>query len=282
MPVSKKPFLIFVLIFFVTVLVFAGLIMNRNLVRWMVYPAPHVNVPSPPSGIEEIVLNLNSSTRVIAWTNSGKTDRPVLLFFHGNGENLGTMAFSGFFQQAAGLGVNFVCPDYPGYGRSTGKPSESLNAETAAAAVEWIQINYNKPTIIAAGWSLGAAVTFQTAAKHPNEVSGLIAISAWSSLPEVAVVHFPGFFVKFLLNEKYDSASVAPGLNMPVLLIHGGSDQIIPVEHGRILKDKLGSRVRWIEIPEAGHNDVLSYPEVWEEMARFVSAFDSQPQDPSA
>ncbi|MEM6797745.1 MAG: hypothetical protein AAF725_27500, partial [Acidobacteriota bacterium] len=93
------------------------------LVRQMLYPAPPFRVPPAPAPLEEEILTSSEGDRIVAWT-SALPEGPAVLFLHGNGENLETLRLSGVFESFAALGASAMAIDYPGYGRSTGRPSE--------------------------------------------------------------------------------------------------------------------------------------------------------------
>jgi uncharacterized protein len=249
--------------------------MLDTIARQMLYPAPPVPVPSPPPApLEEVWLALESSDRACAWAFSPPDladEAPLVLFFHGNGENLETLRWSGLFEELGGLGAAVLGVDYPGYGRSTGKPSEEgLNA-TGEAALAWARERHPQRPVVVAGWSLGAAVAISLVSRHPEEVRGLIALSPWTTLAEVASEIFPAFAVKAILREKYDSRQAARSIRVPALVIHGERDDLIPVGQGREISSLLAGPTRWVEIGSAAHNDLLAHGQVWEEMAKFLS-----------
>jgi uncharacterized protein len=248
--------------------------MIDSFARQMLYPAPPVPVPSPPPApLEEVWLDLPTGERVLAWAaNAAAPDgAPVVLFFHGNGENLETLRYVGLLQDLEKLGVAVLATDYPGYGRSTGVPSEEGLLATGEAAVAWARQRHPGRPVVACGWSLGAAVAVAMAARHPDEVAGLIALSPWTTLEETARLLFPGFVVKALLRERYDSLAAARKVRVPALVIHGELDDIIPAEQGRELAAALANG-RWVSVPRSGHNDLMAQPVVWEEMRRFLRA----------
>lgn len=243
--------------------------------RQMLYPAPPVPVPSPPPApLEEVWLDLATGDRALAWTYlpSGLApEAPVVLFFHGNGENLETVRWSGIFEELGKLGVAVMAADYPGYGRSTGVSSEEgLNA-TGDAALAWVRRQHPERPVIIAGWSLGAALAISTVARHPEKVRGLIALSPWTTLKEVAIGLFPEFAVKAMLRETYDSRSAAQTIQVPALVIHGEMDDLIPVKQGEEIASVLAGPKRWVPVPRAAHNDLLGRPVVWQEVERFLS-----------
>lgn len=242
-------------------------------VRQLVYPAPPIPVPpSPPAPLEGVELVASDRSRISVWhlpADGLPPARPVSLFFHGNGENLETMRLSGLLGELARLDIGFAAVDYPGYGRSGGRPSEDSVGGAADAAWQWLESRYPDRPRLVCGWSLGAAVALRLAAQQGESVQGVIAMSPWTSLPDVAGRHFPGWLVRWALHEKYDSLAVAPKIGTPTLVLHGARDRIIPVSQGQRVAAALPDS-RWVPIPGAGHNDLLSREEVWSEMAAFI------------
>lgn len=252
-----------------------SLFMIESFARQMLYPAPPVAVPSPPPApLEEVWLDLATGDRVAAWAHTPPAlspEAPVVVFFHGNGENLETLRWSGLFEQLGALGVAVLAPDFPGYGRSPGVPSEEGLLATGDAAIAWAREKHPGRPLVVCGWSLGAALAIATVDRHPGEVRGLIALSAWTTLAEVAVKLFPAFAVKMMLRERYDSRSAARRVRVPALVVHGELDDLIPVAQGEEIASVLGGPTRWVKIRGTAHNDLLARREVWEEMGRFLS-----------
>jgi pimeloyl-ACP methyl ester carboxylesterase len=195
--------------------------------------------------------------------SAGASGAPVVLMLHGNGENLETMRRSGLFTDFARLGAGVLAIDYPGYGRSGGVPSEASNVAAAEAAWQWLGEHAPGPRVLA-GWSLGAAVAAQVAARHREDTAALILMSGWDRLVEVASLHFPRWIVAAALPEHYDSAAAAAEVACPALVIHGEGDDLVPVARGRALFAALPQPKQWLEVRGAGHNDLLARPEVWQ------------------
>ena len=240
----------------------------------MIYPMPAVPVPAPPAPWREVELRPARGERAILWTAPGPEAAPLVLFFHGNGENLETMRRAGLLEDASRLGAAIAALDYPGYGRSGGRPSETANLAAAEAALDWARAEEPGRPVVLCGWSLGAAVAVELAARRPDDVAGLIALSPWTSLPEVARHHFPGWLVRLALGERYDSLAASERVRAPALVIHGAVDDLIPAAQGERVGEKLRARV--VMVPGAGHNDLLARPEVWREMAEFVAGVERE------
>ncbi|MEJ2084539.1 MAG: alpha/beta hydrolase [Acidobacteriota bacterium] len=250
----------------------ASVLLSGCSMRQIIYPAPAILVGPPPAGMEEITLEMRRGATVVAWYRAGglqNPGRPALLFFHGNGENLETMRRSGSLTELDGLDVPYLVVDYPGYGRSSGTPTEASVKEAGETALQWLVRRYPDRPRVVCGWSLGAAVAVYVAAGS-EEVQGLIALSAWTSLADVAALHFPSWLTGFLLRESYDSAELAAGIDLPTLVIHGSRDEIIPAAQGRALSEAM-PQADWLDIDAAGHNDLLSREQVWRAIVRFLN-----------
>jgi pimeloyl-ACP methyl ester carboxylesterase len=242
-------------------------------VRSMIYPVPPVAVPSPaPGPLTEVPLD-SEAGRLGAWfLGQRPAERPLVVYFHGNAENLETLRQSGLFAAFDRLGADVLAIDYPGYGRSAGEPSETANLAAAETALAWATRDHRGRPVVVAGWSLGAAVAIQLAARHPESVDRLILLSAWSTLRALAGEHYPAFMVGALLRERYDSLAAAASIRCPTLVVHGEADTIIPARQGEALARALGERARFVALPGAGHNDLLGEPAAWSQIRAFLVA----------
>lgn len=251
-------------------------IVLEPLIRQMLYPAPPIPVPSPPpEPIEEVALAIGSGDEVTAWGRwQADASRPAVVFFHGNGENLETMRMSGLLEEMAGLGAHLLAVEYPGYGVNDLTPSEQSLTAAGEAGLAWLGERFPASPKIVLGWSLGAAVATQVARRHDDAITGVVLLSPWADLPSLAAMHYPSWMVNAGLSDTYDSGAAASEIRSPVLMVHGTLDQLIPIEQGRRLYEAFGTRARFVEVPGAGHNDLLSQRAVWQELGRFLDGFD--------
>jgi pimeloyl-ACP methyl ester carboxylesterase len=242
-------------------------------VRQMLYPAPPVQVPSPPPAPFEEVRLAAGDDHAMAWIGGSRADpaAPAVLFFHGNGENLETMRRAGLYEELDALGVAWLALDYPGYGGSGGRPSQQSLTAAADAALDEARRRWPDRPVAVCGWSLGAALAVDLAARRGSELERLVAISPWTRLAELAAVHFPAPLAALAVrSERWDTLAAAERVALPALVIHGKQDALIPAAHGRAVAAALAGPTEWIEVPGAGHNDLLAYPEVWRALERFL------------
>lgn len=246
----------------------APLIVHRSL-----YAAPPVAVPGAPAPFLEEELTSPDGTRLVAWSYRlpGDRPRPTVLLFHGNAENLETLRRKGTLARLGALGIDFLAVDYPGYGRSGGRASEAALVAAGDAAVAWARHHRPGQPIVACGWSLGAAVAIRTAARHPREVSGLVAICPWTRLAEVAAAQYPRALVAALPLDGYDSLAAAHRIRVPALVVHGLADHVIPPSEGLRLAAALAGPTRVVRLPDGGHEDLARFPRLWAEVGRFFA-----------
>ncbi|MGD1278766.1 MAG: alpha/beta hydrolase [Tepidisphaeraceae bacterium] len=222
----------------------------------MVHPAP---------GQELLPLTARDGTKIAALLAMGQDpggpaprgqDRPTVLFFYGNAMCL---AHCGdLLDELRPLGFNVVIGDYPGYGMSDGRPSEAGCYAAADALYEHVlgRADIDRGKIVAAGWSLGAAVAIDLASRR--RVAGLAAFSAFTSSAALARRIVPWLPVSLLLRGQFDSLTKIAKVSCPIMLVHGGRDELIPARMSDRLAQAATTRVFRIRVDDAGHNDLFA------------------------
>lgn len=192
------------------------------------------------------------------WMSAAQTDANVLLYFHGNGINIGAnVAHAYRFHQ---LGFSVLLIGYRGYGLSEGSfPSEARVYQDAAAAWDYLvkELQIKPERIFLYGQSLGGAIAIDLAVQKPD-AAGLIVDSSFTSIREM-VEHQDRFWmfpVNLILNQRFNSINKVRSLQMPVLFIHGTADRIVPATMSQMLYAAAPDPKQLLLIPEAGHNNV--------------------------
>lgn len=199
--------------------------------------------------------------------------RPTVLFFYGNAMCMKDAVDN--FQLFRHAGVNCMIVDYEGFGMSGGKPSEAGCYAAAEAAYQHLvsRTDIDARNIVPAGWSLGAAVAIDLAAKHAGEgrVSGVMTFSAFTSMVDTAQHHYPIFPVSLLLVHRFDSVGKIGKVDVPLLMGHGRLDDIVPFAmHDRLVK-AAKAPVTEVVLDDAGHNDFFDQDE--ETLEKAVKGF---------
>ena len=207
-------------------------------------------------GVEERVLETPDGERVIAWYGRAKPNQPTLLYFHGNGGSLVTRAQRIRRYLAQGRGLFMM--SYRGYSGSTGSPSERANVADAKLAYDVLVKEGVMPAdIIVYGESIGSGVAVQVAAAFP--VGGLILDAPYTSLVDLAAADFFFLPVSLLMRDRYDTISNIAAVYVPVLIVHGEDDHVIPVAMGRAVFAAAPGPKEIATIPNAGHADHYLY-----------------------
>ena len=205
---------------------------------------------------------------IAAWHAAAKPGHPTILFFHGNGGELSDRHRRMAFYQAQGFGALFV--SYRGYGASTGTISERGFITDALAAHDFLTARGVAPgTIAVVGESLGTGVAVQLAASRP--VAALALEAPYTAAVDVAAAIYPWLPVHWLMKDQFRSRDHIGAVEVPLLVIHGDADRVIPVDHGRRLFAMANEPKELVILPGEGH-DAIANPEVWAREVEFFRA----------
>ena len=253
----------------IVVIAAAGLLVLFLLQRRFIYPAPASRAPITATGFVRVTLHTADGLALTALYRPARARRTVI-FFHGNGDSLaGALAAT---QALAAAGYGVLLPEYRGYGGNQGRPSEAGLYDDARAATAFLRQNgVPRDQTVAIGNSLGSGPATQIATEE--HLAGLIIVSGYTSLPAVAAdaVRLP---VAALIRDRYDNAAKLAATNLPVLVLHGDNDRVIPVAHGRALA--AAARTRLAEFPGAGHG-LAYWPQAGDAEVHWLDAL---PVDP--
>jgi pimeloyl-ACP methyl ester carboxylesterase len=212
--------------------------------------------------------------QLIGWRtrSSGSESRRVVVF-HGNaGHALYRQYFAaGFLALASGWQVYLF--EYPGYGARPGSPSESGIKAAATDAVKGLLTQDPSPLYLL-GESLGSGVASYLAGRYPDKVAGVLLVTPFTSLTDVAGHHYGFLPVKTLLSERFDSVEALARYANPVAFLLAGNDEIVPASLGRKLYDSYPGP-KWLqEQAGAGHNTLNFDPTTpwWREVTDFWSS----------
>ncbi len=221
----------------------------------LVFPASVAPLVEPPErgGVQFRVAELSVPDglilRFIHAPPAGK--KPVILFFHGNGGRADSEAPG--LVPLARRGFGIVASEYRGYAGNPGAPSERGLVADGAATVAWIQRRYPDSPVVLWGESLGTGVAVRLAAARPRDFSGVILDAPFTSLVEAGARQFPWVPVRTLIRHRFDSLSRMSRLTLPVLVVHGEADAVVPVAMGRAILAAAPCPAGGIFIPGVGH-----------------------------
>jgi pimeloyl-ACP methyl ester carboxylesterase len=217
----------------------AAYIMQRSLLYFP--PARYVSpLESGVPFMRDVQIMTSYGASVSWYVPAASGDKPVVMFFHGNG----SAVYSGrdIFKDLRAQGYGVLSVSYPGYphkdnaGGGSGQPTESGLIAAALESYSYLrQAGIPPERIIYYGTSLGSGVAAQLTAQHPPAL--LIMEAPFNSVLDMGKMRISFLPVRVLLKDKFRSDLALATYNGPLIWMHGTGDQIIPLAQGRKLYD---------------------------------------------
>jgi alpha-beta hydrolase superfamily lysophospholipase len=209
-------------------------------------PFKEVNIPMTESE------NLN----LIAFFPKDATPKGVVIYFHGNSDNVTRYAkhVSNFTKN----GYEVWMPDYPGYGKTTGKLTEENFYRQAKEVYKLAHSKFAADSIIVYGKSLGSGVASHIAANY--ECKRLILETPFYSLPSLYSHYAPIYPVTRMAHFQFPVGENLKEVKAPVTIFHGTDDSVIPYSNASKLKKDLKAGDEFITIEAGAHNNLVSFP----------------------
>nr|WP_010471600.1 alpha/beta hydrolase [Acaryochloris sp. CCMEE 5410] len=200
---------------------------------------------------EVLKLPVNDQEQISALYFPNPQATFTLLYIHGNAEDLGDIRPR--LKQLQQSGLSVFAYDYRGYGTSDGQPSEQNAYQDAKQAYAYLtqELGVKPQRLLVQGRSLGGGSAVYLATQYP--LAGVILESTFTSIFRV-VVPIPIFPF-----DKFTSLDRLKQVKVPVLVMHGENDQVIPIDHGRQLFAAASGPKRSLWVAGAGHNN---FPQV--------------------
>jgi fermentation-respiration switch protein FrsA (DUF1100 family) len=216
---------------------------------------------APPSWrVEDVQLRTANGTAIHAWwcpVEGWQPAQGAMLYCHGNAGNL-SMRAEPIAQWQEELHQSVLIFDYPGYGRSEGKPTESACYAAADAAHDWLTQVKRMPaeSIVIYGSSLGGAVAVDLASRRPHRA--LVLVSTFLSMPDMAQSVYPWLPARWLVRSRFDSAAKIGRCTQPVFIAHGTADSLVPFSQGRRLFETANEPRKFLALEGFGHLEAFS------------------------
>ncbi len=203
--------------------------------RDKLYMAPHADIRpnvSEVPGIRDIRLKTPDGETLQAWYLPPAHGRPLYLFFGGQGRRLDQQSHR--YLEMHKRGDGFLALAYRGFSASTGTPTEDGLFMDGLVAYDWLkQSGYQPQQIVIHGHSLGSGVATYVATQRPAK--GLILEAPFTAASDVAQERYPYIPVQWLMLDKFANRDRIGFVHMPILIVHGDRDDMIPFAHGEHL-----------------------------------------------
>lgn len=220
----------------------------------LIYPLERIrDLPANPAAdrLERVTITTRDGLALaVRYRPPAALDKPAIVLFHGNGEDLSQRVHIAHDLIAAGYGV--LLAEYRGYGGNPGKPHEAGLYADGRAALEFVL--QRTPRVVVHGYSLGSGIAVQLATEFP--IDALILEAPFTSMVDVACARYPYMPVRWLLRDRYDNRAKIGAVNAPVLIYGGDADGVIPPRHFARLFAAVRSPRRLVIVEGADHVDV--------------------------
>lgn len=258
------------------VLLIAGTVvaMGWALQRQLIYFPDRTPVPPAAeviAGGRDVTLRTADGLDLGAWFVEavGPADTAMaVLVAPGNGGNRAGRA--GFAEELSSRGLAVLLMDYRGYGGNPGTPSEDGLADDADAAVAALkELGYPAERTLYFGESLGSGVVAALQARQPP--AGVVLRSPFTELADVAAHHYPWIPVRALLRDRFPVVEHLATSDVPVTVIYGDRDSVVPSELSARVADLAPSLAERVVLVGADHNDPVMFgPRVATAVARLA------------
>ena len=181
--------------------------------------------------IEKVKIKTKDNIELISWYHRKNSNNyKTILFLHGNAGSLENRIHK--INHFKHMNVNFLLISWRGFSGNEGKPTEEGLYQDARSAVAWLKSKgIEEKEIILYGESLGTAISIEIA--QNKKFAGVILESPFTSMINMGKKYYPFFPVSFLLKDKYESDKKINKILIPVLIIHGKVDKIVPFKMGK-------------------------------------------------
>jgi hypothetical protein len=191
------------------------------------------------------------------WMKAEDPKAPAILYLHGARWNLTGSASR--IDRWRRLGFNVLAIDYRGFGKSTDVvPTEELAYEDADAAWAYLERLAPGKSRYIVGHSLGGVVATELAARHPD-AAGLVLEATFTSMRDmVATTSWSFLPVDLILTQNFDALKRIAEVKVPVVVVHGTRDSVVPVEMGERLYEAAPSPKQMVRVEGASHHNLSS------------------------
>ena len=203
----------------------------------------------------------NNRGETIGWRCPNPQARHRLVVFHGNAGSASDRSYypAAFQALDGGRDWEVFLFEYPGYGARAGSPGKESFLTTGRAAVEELLAADPRPVFLL-GESIGSGTASALAGQLPDRIGGVILMTPFSRLREVAQERFPLLPVGLLLRDNFDNPAALATYHGPVAVVVAEKDDVLGPEQGRKIHAAYAGPKLFILLPGSHHNDFPNRP----------------------
>ncbi len=235
------------------------------------FPKGAYDQASSIPNLRDCWVTTEDGVKIHGWFAPAESSKATLLISHGNGGNISYRYL--LMRSLQRHKFNVLMYDYRGYGRSEGSPDEEGIYKDGRAFYDYALTlpEVSPQRIVLWGTSLGGAVATDVATQRP--AAGMILESTFTSGKDVAQILYPFLPVAPFMHSKFNTIEKIKTLHLPLLVMHGDLDEILPIGLGRLLYAAANDPKEFYEIAGARHNDTffVGGEEYFNRVERFTS-----------
>ena len=216
---------------------------------------------------EEINLIAKDGAKINAiYIKTSKTPKGVVLYFHGNADNL--QRWANYHTDFTQRGYDFFAIDYRGYGKTKGRLDIENLYTDAILAYNFVEKKYATDSIVIYGRSLGTGIATQLATRKAAQL--LVLETPYNTIRSVMSTRFIPLWMPFSLKYPLENVLSLPQVPMPVTIFHGTKDELIAYELAEKLRPVLTEKDTFITIPGGGHKNLTDFSEFQQGLDTFL------------
>ena len=185
---------------------------------------------------QEVLIEVDENIKLKSWViKKDLKNYKTILYFHGNAGDLTNRVHK--LNELNKLDLNILIISWRGFSGNPGKPTEKNLYNDARKSVQWLNdYGVENRNIFLYGESLGTGVA--TELGQDNSFAGIILESPYTSIADAAKIYYPYLPIDLLLKDRYDSSQKIININIPILIMHGKKDDVVPFKMGVELFEK--------------------------------------------
>ncbi len=237
-----KKLFYYILLLALSIYLFALAFLYVYQKKLMYFPSRQEDLSCKSFKLQRDGTNLNIYT-----LHPGK--KSAIIYFGGNAENASASIED---LNSTLKDVTIYLPEYRGYGKSKGVPSEDAIKSDAISVFD--EVKKSHKCVAVAGRSLGSGVAAYVA--YQREAAALVLITPYDSTANVAQERYWGFPVKYLLKDKYETVRFAPNIATDTLILVAKKDRVISSKRTKALIQAMRRAKKSVVYLDKGHNSI--------------------------
>jgi uncharacterized protein len=201
-------------------------------------------------------VNEGKNLAIVQFMSTDPICKGVVLYFHGNKKNI--ERYAGFAPLFTRRGFEVWMMDYPGFGKSTGKRSESIMYADAHELYKMARARFSEDSIIVYGKSMGTGVAAQLASL--KNCRRLILETPYYDCPSALNQYVPIYPMNWLIKYQFPTHQYLRDIAAPVTIIQGSEDGVIKHSNAKRLIKSLKQTDEFVSIPGGSHNNLYDFP----------------------